>query len=832
GMKTNVVLLDTVDYGNGMASVFPDPRIVLYLTDLGDNLHPYKYESWLRFVFTHEYAHILHLDIVEGPLTIYRWLFGRIIFPNGIEPWFITEGLATYIETKYAEGGRGLDPRWEMMMRMDILEDNVKSIEQAGINTVKWPDGHLRYLYGVEFLEYLSDTYGEEKLIDLIHEWGNFAYYFPDGPFYLVYGKSLGVLWHEWLAEAKHKYLKQKEALGQTMEPRLLTDSGHYNLKPKWSRDGQYLYYQQTDYGSYPSVQRIGADGKTDEKLIETYVFANNLSLDPAGKKLYYTKVDTYKNYYSYRDLWVYDLETGRTRPITVGQRVLDADLSPDGRKIVFVKNGLTSHQLMTMNAAGSEPQRLCSFEAQAKYYSPRFSPDGSRVAVAKWVPGGRQKIYLVDSLTGEQTRLTADTGNATEANPCFSPDGDYVYFDSDLTGIVNLYAYHLLSESLSRVTNVIGGAMMPDVSPDGQRLAYVSYSSKGYDVAVMTVMPVMPVMPVMEENGDEDRKLLEVGSYEVHDYNPVPTALPKFWVPETGYGDQTIYTLGTDVLGHHAYDLTYGYDTQTARSQYNLKYIYNAMLPEISVTMSDRIFSTDYRRTGLDLSFTFYDHRVFKEWDYQTLSLGYGCYNRASLEASEYVYRPGNNNELSVSWNYYSSRSYLKSIAPETGYNLSFDFYTSSAHLGSDYEYDYFLGSAVSYWPALLSHHVLVPDLRAFYTKGADQLTVGSSVRGYSLAGNKGIALLTGYRMPLFYIERGINRGMWTLNRVWLEPFFDLGAATRGAVSSLAFKRGYGFDLTASSYLYWNVPVYFRYRFENGLDSGARRRSSFWISM
>src|SRR3989339_331048 len=161
-LKTQVTLLDATDSGNGYTMLFPYPSITLYLTDLSGNLNPYKYDEYLYYLFLHEYTHALHLDIAEGGVSVFRAIFGRMLFPNAMEPNFMTEGIATYMETKYTNAGRGRDPRWQMMMRMDVLEENIKSLDQAAVDTVKWPLGHLRYLYGVMFLDYLAEKYGED----------------------------------------------------------------------------------------------------------------------------------------------------------------------------------------------------------------------------------------------------------------------------------------------------------------------------------------------------------------------------------------------------------------------------------------------------------------------------------------------------------------------------------------------------------------------------------------------------------------------------------------------------------------------------------------------
>ena len=61
-------------------------------------------DDWLRYVFTHEFTHIVHLDRSIGWARLLRGIFGRtaIAFPNLFLPAWQIEGLATYEESALA----------------------------------------------------------------------------------------------------------------------------------------------------------------------------------------------------------------------------------------------------------------------------------------------------------------------------------------------------------------------------------------------------------------------------------------------------------------------------------------------------------------------------------------------------------------------------------------------------------------------------------------------------------------------------------------------------------------------------------------------------------
>ena len=89
-LRTHVVVLDSADFANGLASPIPFNFIQIVLTppDEGELL---QNREWLELVLTHEFTHIVHLDKAYGPPDSLRRVFGRLglFFPNALEPTWI-----------------------------------------------------------------------------------------------------------------------------------------------------------------------------------------------------------------------------------------------------------------------------------------------------------------------------------------------------------------------------------------------------------------------------------------------------------------------------------------------------------------------------------------------------------------------------------------------------------------------------------------------------------------------------------------------------------------------------------------------------------------------
>ena len=876
-LKTQVVLVDVVDYANGFTTVIPNPLITLYVTDGGSNLRPVAYETWLKYVFLHEYAHVLHLDTTEGSARLFKQLFGRISFPNALEPNFITEGMATYFETYHGYGGgRGKDARFDAMMRMDILENNIKSIEQAAVDTVRWPGGSLRYLYGVEFLQYLAEQYGEDRLIRLSQEYGDYflSGYGLDGLFKTTFGKGINLLWKEWLDYLKVKYQKEKvkiEAEGLT-PVKVLTNRGYYILKPKWSPDGRYLYYSQNDQQEYSQIRRFEVLTSKDEKVLEGLVLDDSLGLQ--GDKLYYVRNDIHHNYYVLKDLYVYDLSSRQNQRLTEGARLFDPAVSKDGGQLICAHNEQGRRTLWLMSSKRDKPRILGDYGEEVQYMSPNFSSDGRRLAVAKWTPGGKQDIYLIEVQTGREEKLVS---LGLSANPCFSPDDRYVIFDSDISGVVNLYACEIKTRKLYRLTNVLGAAMMPEISPDGGKLAFINYSSRGHDLAIMDfdakslkeaeIKEGAKIQDEVKTKIKEEKELTGILTpdhlktksptfeTQAHDYNPLVSFLPKFWLPYTFYtenGPNTlVYTAGLDALSQHYAELQLGYDWMAYRPFYYLSYANNQFLPQVTFSVYDTSTAFDWgsgltyweRERGGGVGLTLYDNRVLHEYDKQTLTLGYIAENLFNITSLEVLSTPPSRGDLKgayLAWRYSSARQYGYSISPEDGLDLSLKAYSFSRELGSNYNFNKYLLSGSQYF-GLPAHQVLVLIGKATVFRG-EQLVQGGytwsyqTVRGYpsrSFPGTKlGLTTLE-YRFPIALFESGWEYGLTFFDRLWGSLFLEAGDATYGRVEDLILKKSYGLELNLNTInVYGYVPFTLNITYAKGIDAGGEEQIYFGFSL
>lgn len=96
--------------------------------------------------------------------------------------------------------------------------------------------------------------------------------------------------------------------------------------------------------------------------------------------------------------------------------------LSPDGRKLAFIKGFSTSSEVYTVNTDGTDLRKLTlDFAGDA---DPKWSPDGTRLA---WSSG--RNIAVMNADGSDSDILTSETSAAGSWSPTWSPDGQEIAF-------------------------------------------------------------------------------------------------------------------------------------------------------------------------------------------------------------------------------------------------------------------------------------------------------------------------------------------------------------------------------------------------------------------
>ncbi len=129
------------------------------------------------------------------------------------------------------------------------------------------------------------------------------------------------------------------------------------------------------------------------------------------------------------------------------------------------------ANSLTQLRWRGRTGKQLGSLGAPGEYYTPRISPDGSRVAFSRR-DDTNADIWVANLNTDSLTRLTFDP--AVDENPVWSGDGMAVTFGNDASGHAELYRKAASGAgTIDRLTTATVEQQPLDWSRDGRFLVY-----------------------------------------------------------------------------------------------------------------------------------------------------------------------------------------------------------------------------------------------------------------------------------------------------------------------------------------------------------------------
>ncbi|MFY9605923.1 MAG: S9 family peptidase [Thermoplasmata archaeon] len=150
-----------------------------------------------------------------------------------------------------------------------------------------------------------------------------------------------------------------------------------------------------------------------------------------------------------------------------------DLDIHPDGRKAICSINNGANWELAILNLTSGAVKKLLA--GPQSLMSPRFSPDGRRIAYHVDFEGNENHDVVVVRADGRGAKNITDSVE-DNYSPQFSPDGKSVAFISNrVRDLDNLYTVGSKGGRIKRLTNEPLPVRQFAWSPDGMRIAYVT---------------------------------------------------------------------------------------------------------------------------------------------------------------------------------------------------------------------------------------------------------------------------------------------------------------------------------------------------------------------
>ncbi|MHB8637267.1 MAG: S41 family peptidase [Fimbriimonadaceae bacterium] len=187
-------------------------------------------------------------------------------------------------------------------------------------------------------------------------------------------------------------------------------------------------------------------------------------------------------------NLYRYNLSTKQTRKLTTftGEDIKWANT--DGKSIVFNEDGYlwlfdiatgSYHTLAPEIHADELLSRPHVMPAGAMVTGLALSPTGVRLAVVS-----RGQLFSVPAHSGS-TRIAPRGATVRQEMPEWSPDGQSIAFVSDATGETEIYTMPQLGGKPTQITNLKKTIVGYDYSPDGSKMVVMTVDNRAYIVDV-----------------------------------------------------------------------------------------------------------------------------------------------------------------------------------------------------------------------------------------------------------------------------------------------------------------------------------------------------------
>ncbi|MFA5033684.1 MAG: hypothetical protein WC614_11785 [bacterium] len=599
GTNTPIVIEDVGTLTNGITNpVFINIHLFTYppsISSLGYT------ENWWADVGVHEYTHMLHLTNTSGIPNFLTSFYGTFLAPNIFSPEWIDEGIAVYSESQFSEhNGRLNDGFFDAYIGATIKDNNFPSIIKATYSPSEFPGGEAPYLYGSEFFNYLSKTYGEDKFAKFFNSYGSslLSYASPILPSLgldltskRIYGKSLTTLWNNW-----YEYEKEKSK-NFSMEGEKLTNFGWYINYPVIYNNK--LFYQKkyatktAPFNEHWSNKIIEIDLNTGkEKTIISSVPPFSMPIRIHNGNLFYALNEikkgyansSYSTYGLYSIIYKKNISTGKTTTI-IGDEIRAFDVLPDNN-ILYSKDikGKFGSEIYLYNTRTKTKKLLFNTEFLVdEILAPnRQTTDSSRIFVSARKDWQNFNVYNLNIETREFTPLI----HTPYCQGSLSAYDNKLFFTSNYEKIYSIYCYDLSNKKTYRLTQN-GFASSSAYNEKDSSLFFVGLNSYGNDIYRKKVELKEFAMsdsqfttpPVFTLNDNEIYR----GNY----FDNLKTLFPKIHIPLVFSDTQTtelgMMLYGNDAVGDFSYFTNIFYDLGKEKTTCYFNFTNNFFAPLVS---------------------------------------------------------------------------------------------------------------------------------------------------------------------------------------------------------------------------------------------------------
>lgn len=387
-----------------------------------------------------------------------------------------------------------------------------------------------------EWKSHLQDRYGDlvqrvrqegEREGELLYDDGSMDFHPAISPD----GNKIALLSNEGSDFGRATVLKVMDL--NTRKVRRVADGGRFGKyvfsRISWSPDSESIYYMKARGGRWDLFTFDLLTRK--ERRVSASLRGRDPAVSPNGQRIAYVRNKDGSN--SLGLITINGVVKKDLITYNDGTQIYGPKWSPDGKRILFTVFHGEDRDIVAINAdATPVPDRFDRFrlekekeaweKAQAEKKadkkdeeaeddeasgSDKASEDGNEeIEEEEWVEAVPDTMaYALDA---DFTALVAS--EADERDGVWTPDGRSILYSSDRTGVFNVYLKDLESGEERQVTNVVGGAFVPSVTPDGREVVYAGYHATNYSIYRLPVANAVSITAT--DNLDREYRQLYTG--------------------------------------------------------------------------------------------------------------------------------------------------------------------------------------------------------------------------------------------------------------------------------------------------------------------------------
>ena len=293
-----------------------------------------------------------------------------------------------------------------------------------------------------------------------------------------------------------------------------LTFSLKSNRHPTWSPDGSRIAFSSERDGD-SDIFIMDSTGKNVTKMTDNFPWDDNSPhWSPTSQKVVFISDRDGEG----DEIYLLDTQTGNQRQLTTSSvREVCPKWAPNGSQIAYLaprQQKFPGH-IMAIWRVKPDGSDLEALVTEGEHNTdPKFSRDGKWIAFVSH-RDRNQDIFALHLGTQELKRLTTHPGE--DSSPDWSPDGESIVFSSNREGIPDFDIY-TMSVNREQLTNLTKSGMVelnPAWSPNGEQIAFsrvmndnsiriYAMDTDGENEVLLVDMPFSNISPAWCPQGDK----------------------------------------------------------------------------------------------------------------------------------------------------------------------------------------------------------------------------------------------------------------------------------------------------------------------------------------